>query len=134
MVSYAPYWRDRIGWVEAANILNRGVTITCDVAFASLFVDAGNPGAEIHVGEWEPVIGVRRAKGLLTAWHDLVNEVMPAFGLTTLWTKFPDHMEKGMRFVEKLGFERCGLLPCDGTWGGEPHDAIVYSYSREVAP
>ena len=133
LVSYAPFARDSLSWLDFAQALSRGYVYTHpDGGWLVFMHTAPDKSAEVHGGRWHESTDVMAGLVWRDARTTLIPSVMKELGVNVLNTFVPEGFDSVLHFVEYIGFHMKGRIPLGGTYDGVPRDLLVYSYRREV--
>lgn len=130
-ISYSPYLRDGIDFFGILDELKRCIILTSKCGY--ILIQEIIPGlrATIHGGPWAGSTIEDSIGWIEQDTKDFINNFMTLHNLEVLLTKVPEHLEDGHRLLKSIGFNKCGLLPCDGNWNGEKRDSVLYAYYKE---
>lgn len=128
-MGYKEAYDDNTTWLELANRMSRSVFFACDTAWLA-FEDI-RPGlsCDLHGG----IIGAAKAERnhLTEPTKAILDFMILNYNLKAIRGYAPTPLPKVYRWLERMGFEVCGMLPYQATWKGEPGHLTIYRYPAE---
>ena len=118
--SYIDFIRDDVGIHGFIQWLAGSIVLVTDDGWVAIDEVRPELSACIHGGKWNPAASIDED------FENICKYLFTALNLKVLVAKVVDGSHAA-KLVERAEFRRCGVIPCEGMYGGAPRNLTIYA-------